>query len=201
MNRHRWGGVIIVILMLVVWGGCRSVTPSVNYYVMTAVAQPAATDARSLEGGGASVGLRTVEVPGYANRLQLVRRSGANRLTIADTHRWADYPDRMVQRVIGENLQMLMATTRVYSAPWPAGLKPDRVVDISILDMIATDEPVMILTAAWTIGDGRDPSAVHSHRTTETVTPAGSGFSDLAAAHDRALARLCRAVVDSLVDE
>jgi uncharacterized lipoprotein YmbA len=168
---------------------------------MNAVAQPTERGAMAKHRPIASVGLRTVEIPGYANRLQMVRRSGSNRLKISDVHRWADHPDRMVQRVIGENLQVLMGDASVYSAPWPAGLKPERVVDISILEMIATDDRKMTLTAVWTIGDGREPEAVDSRRSTQTLDVTGSDFAQLAAAHDRALALLSQAVADSLLDQ
>ncbi|PID40496.1 MAG: hypothetical protein CR984_02935 [Proteobacteria bacterium] len=199
MTRHaKWCLILLGALMITGWTGCRSVTPRVNYYVMTAVAQPETHGHGGDIMHAPSVGLRTVEIPGYANRLQMVRQNGSNRLVIDDVHRWADYPDRMVQRVIGENMRVLMAERDVYNAPWPTGLKPERVVDISILEMIATDDQTMRLTAVWTIDSGRDPKAVRSQRTTRAIDLKGSDFADLAEAHDRVLALLSQAVADSL---
>ena len=198
MNRHRWCLLIIGALVACGCSGCRSVTPPVNYYVITAVATAPPVIAMETDGRLMSVGLRTVELPGYAKRLHLVKRSGSNRLAIADYHRWADHPDRMVQRVIGENLQILMPAASVYSAPWPAGLKPDRVVDISLLELIGTNDTSMLLNAVWTVSDGRNPSLVRSHRTTLSHPMTGSAFADLASAHDQVLALLSQEVAASL---
>jgi uncharacterized protein len=182
--------------LIVVCTGCRSITPSMTYYLLNPVTAGPTSPADADGQTAMIVGIRPIELPGYINRVQMVKRTGQNQLEIASYHRWADYPDRMIQRVLGENLQLLMADARVYSAPWPAGLKPDVTVDFAFLELIGTTDKKMMLSALWTVTGKEDPSL--SHRTTLSETMAGTGFDDLAAAHSRALEILSRDVAETL---
>jgi len=196
MNRLSLWTVAFSCALIIVISGCRSITPSVTYYLLNPVTSGQTSPADADGKRAMTVGIRPIELPGYINRFKMVRRTGQNQLEVSSFHRWADYPDRMIQRVLGENLQILMADARVYSAPWPAGLQPDITVDFTFLELIGTTDKTMLLSALWTITGKEDPSL--PHRTTFSETMAGTGFDDLAAAHSRALEALCREVADAL---
>jgi uncharacterized protein len=198
MNRLSLWTLACSCALIIVFSGCRSMTPSVSYYILNPVTAGPAFSAEADSQRTVTVGIDPIELPGYLNRVQMVKRIGPNQLEISSYHRWADYPDRMIQRVLGENLQILMADARVYSAPWPAGLKPDVTVNLTFLELIGTTDKQMLLSAVWTITGNGDPSP--THRTTLSETIAGAGFDDLAAAHSRAVEVLCREVADTLTD-
>jgi uncharacterized lipoprotein YmbA len=151
------------------------------------------------DGGPAmSIGILAVQLPGYLNRTQMMTRSGLHRMEIASLHRWVDYPDRMVQQVLGDNLQVLMPRAHVVNVPWPAGLKPDLTVSVHFLELIGTTDGQVLLGAIWRIaGPGRQAMAP-SHRTRLAVPMSGRGFDALAAAHSRVLSDLCREIADTL---
>jgi hypothetical protein len=183
---------------VIVFSGCRSITPPVNYYILNPLT---ATPASSMAVEGKRhmrVGIRPIVLPGYINRAHMVRRTGQNQLEVSSLNRWADHPDRMIQRVIGENLQLLLDDARVFSASWPMGLKPDVVVDLAFLELIGTKDKRMLLSAVWAITGKGDLSVARSHRTTYSEKIPGTGFDDLAAAHNRALEALCREIADTL---
>lgn len=178
--------------------GCRSVTPPVNYYIL----RPVESDASSSAAMGAStartVAVHPVVLPESINRIQMVRRSGSNQLEIAEFHRWADYPDRLVQQLVEENLQVLAPHARVIHHPWPPGLKPDVTVYLQFRELVGTTDKKMRLTAVWSIVSTDNPMAGQFRRTVLSEPISGSGFDDLAAAHSRVLAALCREVVPFL---
>ena len=198
MTRLSLWAVTFSCALITVFSGCRSLTPAVTYYIINPITAGSASPAEADGKPTMTVGIRPIELPGYINRRQMVMRTGQNQLEVSSYHRWADYPDRMVQRVLAENLQLLMTDARIYGAPWPVGLKPDVVVDFSFLELIGTTDKKMLLSAVWTITDKGDQSAVQSHRTAFPATIPGTGFDDLAAAHSRALEALCREVAESL---
>lgn len=198
MNRLSMWTVAFSCALIIGFSGCRSFTPSVTYYLLNPVIAGQGSPTESEGDRTMTVGIRPIGLPGYVNRVQMVRRIGQNQLEVSSFHRWADYPDRMIQRVLGENLQILMADARVYSAPWPAGLEPDVTVDFTFLELIGSTEKSMLLSALWTITGKGDPWP--SHRTTLSETMTGTGFDDLATAHSRALEALCREVADALSD-
>lgn len=196
MNRLSLWSLAFSCALIILFAGCRSITPSVSYYILNSVTEGPMSPAEADGNLTKAIGIKPIRLPGYLNRAQMVKRTGPNQLEISSRHRWADYPDRMIQRVFGDNLQMLMADARVYSAPWPAGLKPDITVDVTFLDLIGKTDQKMLLNAVWTITV--DGAPLPSHRTTLSETITGTGFDDLAAAHSRVLESLCREVADTL---
>ena len=198
MTRFSLCAVAFSCALITTLSGCRSATPPVTYYIINPITAGSVSSAEADGQRTMTVGIRPVELPGYIIRRQMVKRTGQNQLEISSYHRWADYPDRMVQRVLAENLQLLMTDARIYGAPWPVGLKPDVVLDFSFLELIGTTDKKMLLSAVWTITGKGAPLAVQSHRTALPATIPGTGFDDLAAAHSRALEALCREVAESL---
>ena len=176
--------------------GCRSVAPPVVYYTLS----PITVSAEEADAAGRPsgvIGIRPVDLPGTVNRLQMVVRTGANQLSISSLHRWADYPDRLVQQIMVENLQALMPNARVIGSPWPMGLAPAVSVTLTFLELIAAEDRVL-LNAMWLNRSADLAQAPQPHRLKIDEPLSGSGFEQIAAAHSRALATLSRAVADSL---
>ena len=193
-------GLRLFVAALLVAGivGGRSVTPPVNYYILRPL-DAAATNAPAPDvSSGVTVAVHPVALPDSINRIQMVRRSGSNQLEIAAFHRWADYPDRLVQQVVEDNLQALAPHVRVVPHPWPAGLKPDVTVHLQFRELVGTTDKKMLLSAAWSVVAADNPAAGQFRRTTLSQPIGGSGFDDLAAAHSRLLAALCREVAPLL---
>lgn len=198
MTRIQLWTVTLSCVLIAFFSGCRSMTPAVNYYFLTPLSAGPFASVNSDGIRDMRVGILPIELPGYINRAQMVKRIGVNRMAVSSLNRWADYPDRMIQRVIGENLQLLLAEARIYSAPWPVGLQPDIVVDFSFFELIGTDDKKIRLSVVWTIRAKDDPAAVLSRRTSLSEKMPGSGFEDLAAAHSQVLTTLCRDVAHAL---
>ena len=193
-----WAAVFSCVLMTAV-SGCRSLTPAVTYYTLGSPPseQPsAATDSSLIR--ALTIGIRPVELPGYMERSQMVIRTGPHQLDASSLHRWADYPDRMVQQTINENLQTLLPSALVVSSPSPMGLKADIVLSFHFLELIGTADGRMLLRVRWIAAGEGIPSSVQSHRTTVSEALSGPGFDELADAHGRVLERLSREVADAL---
>jgi len=193
MKRFSPWVLAFVLVPIVSLSACRSLTPPVSYYTLSLISGPAVNGKRAV-----TVGILPVELPGYIDRTQMVLRSGPNQLEISSLHRWADYPDTLVQQLVEDDLQVLMPDARIVNLPWPAGLKPDIIVDLRFLELIGTADRKMLLSAVWDIA-GRDvPSLIQSHRINLVEPMKSAGFDELAAAHSRVLADLCRRIADSL---
>jgi uncharacterized lipoprotein YmbA len=172
-------------------------TPSVTYYTLRSIPVLASQTAAT-EPSVVTIGIQPIELPGYLNRTHMTTRSSVHKLTISSVHRWADYPDRLVQQVIGENLIVLMPQARVVNPPWPVGLNPDISLTVQFTELIRTPENDVLLGAGWIISGKTGPAGMQSHRVVLTEPADGSGYDDLAAAHSRVLERLCRSVATTL---
>jgi uncharacterized lipoprotein YmbA len=190
--------ILIPALLLSMVFGCRSVTPSVDHYVLNSMA--AGERPSETVGGPRSriVAVGPIQLPSYVNRLQMVMRNGTNELEIFEFHRWADYPDRLVPQVLEDNLQVLLPQARVVGQPFPAGLRPDVTVSVRFGEWIGTADKKMRLWATWTVRSDGEPATERSWQTRISEPISGSGFKALAAAHSRALEKLCREVALTL---
>ncbi len=196
MNRFLlW--ILALCLLVASFSGCRSLTPPVSYYTLSSILVTAV----GVDTPGTVVftlGILPLELPSPLNRTQMVKRTGAHQLAISSMHRWADFPDRLVQQVLGENLQVLLPEARVVNSPWPAGIKPDVTVAFQFFELIGTADNNMLLNAQWTIAGGDSSPVAQVFRKNHVEPMPGSDFEGLAAAHSRALEALCRQVAQSL---
>lgn len=186
-----------MLVTLISLSACRSFTPPVRYYTISSIALPAA----GVQINGkrtVTIGIMPVELPGYIDRTQMVRRAGPNRLEVSSLHWWADYPDKLVQQVIEDDLQALMPDARIVNLPTAAGLKPDVIVTFRFLELIGTADRKMLLSAVWDTAERNAPATFRSHRIRIVQPMKNASFSELAAAHSRVLATLCRQVAESL---
>lgn len=195
MTRLSLWGLILSGVLIAAFSGCRSMAPTVTWYTLRPLAG-VGVDADAGAGKSLTIGIRPVTLPGYLRRTQMVTRDGPYRLAVSSLHRWANYPDRLVQQLIGENLQALMPRTRIVNPPWPVGLQPDLSLAFDFLELIGTDEKKMLLSVEWRVGDTQSVDRVR--RTTLVEPIAGSGYDELAAAHSRVLEALCREVAQTL---
>jgi uncharacterized lipoprotein YmbA len=184
--------------LIMAFSGCRAITPPVTYYTLSPIRPDQAAIAGADAESPLTIGIYSVELPGYFNRAQMVRRIGLNQLEISSLHRWADYPDQLVQHLLAENLQTLLPHARVVNAPWVVSLKPDMTVSFQFFDLVGGTDNRVELRAAWTIVPKDASSPTTTRRTTLSELMTDSGFDELAAAHSRVLAALCRQVAESM---
>ena len=110
---------VLVLLAAGVLAGCVSLkrTPEARFFALRPVAERPASPAPSDPGRGI-VGVLPVSLPGLLERPQLVAWSGPGEVRIDEFLRWAEPLDASVQRVLSEDLEALLPSQRVISAPW-----------------------------------------------------------------------------------
>jgi uncharacterized lipoprotein YmbA len=177
---------------------CRSVTPSVNYYIIDSLAAEKNLSDTVAEPESWTIAIGPVRLPEYVNRVQMVVRNGSSELEVSEFHRWANYPDRLVQQVLEDNLQVLVPGARVMSNPLPVGLKPDVTLAVRFGELVGTADKTMRLRATWTVRGEGEPPTERSWRTHISEPISGTGFKALAAAHSRALEALSREIASAL---
>lgn len=197
MRFHLVAAVAMLVLLSTLFG-CRTASPPVRYYILEPIGQEQTVPSTKADPTVVAVGIRHIELPGYLNRLAMVRRSGERQVKIESLHRWADYLDRMVQQTIRANLQVLMPHASVIVTPWPVGLKPDLILDYQFLELIGGPDQRMHMQVEWTVYDQNDPASPKPHRLNLIESMHGTRFDALAAAHSSVLETLCRKTIESL---
>jgi uncharacterized protein len=145
-----------------------------------------------------------VELPDYVDRPQIVTRSGANELIIAEFDRWGGSLDNQISTSLVATLRDRLAPQQIAVVPWRSAVlseeTPYRVrVSVSRFDGILGQS--VVLQARWELcarSDGKEQSlGVREASVTEEID--GPGYDALASAMHRALVRFGQQMADGIV--
>jgi len=181
-------------LALVFASGCFRSAPT-KFYLLHALDNPSAQSAIPRQ---INVGVGPVEIPEYLNRPQIADRISATELRFAEYSRWAEPLERCVQRVLAENLSLLLGTERIESYPWRPSLPIDYQVRVRITQFDGTAGAGVRLVAYWNIYGKDGMAALMDRKTAISEQAEKGGMADIVQAHNRALEKLSRDIADAL---
>lgn len=176
--------------------GCGRSAPT-QFYSLSTEAEKAAPQPA---GPCLSVGVGPVDFPAYLDRSQIVTRTGANQMHLAEFAQWIETPRENFQRILTENLAGLICAKPLVTYPWPTGGQPDRqiVIQVARFDGILGQDAK--LRASWSVLDADNKRLVW--RSAEyREAAAGPGYDALAAAQSRLVERLAKDVAASLQEK
>jgi uncharacterized protein len=181
-------------IVLVVSAGCGA-DPTRYYVLAPADVAPTprvtASAARELR-----IGIRSVELPRYIERPQIVTRVSPNRLEVAEFQYWGAPLRNAVPMILAENLARLVPTDQVVVFPWGRGFVPDAQVLVEVSQLEGTLGGQAVLAARWRIVDrAGEERGFGVSRLTEAV---GEDYESLVAAHSRLVGALSRDIADAL---
>lgn len=196
METLRWAvnGIGAMVACVLLLAGCGTTSPA-KFYVLSATRDAGAAERAR---GEKVIGIGPVALPEYLDRAQIVTRSSANRLELADGHRWAEPLAENVTRVLAENLSSLLRTDRVAAYPWKRAQAVDYQVRVQVVQFDGGPDGSVSLVARWSV-EGRDGRELAPRRRSSFTVPAAAGnYGALVASHSEALTRLSREVAAEL---
>ncbi|MEA4855797.1 MAG: PqiC family protein [Solidesulfovibrio sp.] len=180
---------------LLLAAGCGKSAPT-HFYSLSPT--PAPQQAQPTPAGPClSLGIGPVDFPAYLDRSQIVTRSGANRMQLAEFDQWIETPRENFQRILTENLAGLVCAKPLVTYPWPTGGHPDRQVVIQVARFDGVLGQDAVLRASWSVldADGKN-LAWRSNEYKQAA--AGPDYDSLAAAQSRLVEQFAKDVADSL---
>ncbi len=191
---------VLVVMALSGLDACSTTAPA-RFYTLSSTRQlanastgPATSDR---EAGLSTLLVGTIEIPQTLDRPQLVRRSGLNKIDVAEYDRWAEPLDAMTRRVLAEDLAALLPESRVMASRQPA-VPIDQTLVVEVARFEADNAGMVIFEAQWFVLAERNPVPRLSRRAT-IEEPAASGESEaVVAAMSKALARFAREIAAAL---
>ncbi|HSO07289.1 MAG TPA: PqiC family protein [Pelomicrobium sp.] len=178
--------------------GCCS-SPKPKFYTLSPQAPAAATAPAAAPTGRPSVGVAAVTLPDSVDRPQLVTRTGANEVAIAEQHRWAGPLKAEVPRVLAENIARLTGNPQVSAHPAAAAASADYRVVTDFQRFEGTVGGDVVLEALWMVQTtGGD--LVTAGRSAVREPTGAAGYEALTAAYSRALARLAGFIAPAVKD-
>lgn len=162
-----------------------------SFYVLSAEGPPPS-------GGGPGVGVGPVSLAGYLDRPNLVFQEGGNRMSIAESHRWAGDLEENIARVTATNLGRKLGTGNVRVYPWGADNELRYQISLDIRQLHGTADGDAVLDAAWRVYSLPDRRMISSKSWSGVEPLTADGYDEMAAAESRLLARLAGEIAATL---
>jgi uncharacterized lipoprotein YmbA len=185
---------ILCIVALCGLAAC-STTPPSRFYTLSSL-PPAATRAGG-EAATRTLLIGTVEMPQTLDRPQFVRRSGSNKVDVAELDRWSEPLDGMVRRALADDLTTRLNGFRVLTTSLPS-VPIDETLMLEIDRFDADMAGAVILNAQWFVLSERVTTPLLSRRSTIEEHAAASDTESIVVAMSRALATLAGEMASAL---
>lgn len=173
--------------------GCSQTT---RYYALSPV-DPVTPPARRT---GAVVAVGSVDLPDYADRPQIVVRTGPNTLDQAEFDQWGGALSDMVPRLLAEDLARRLPGDHIVDFPAAGDVPYDvRVpIEISQFDVSASGEAVV--AARWQVRGKPGSGLVTVHESVTRARAVGSSYDQRVDALSRALADLASDIAEAVAE-
>ena len=179
--------------------GCLGSSPPSRFYTL------APLQIRNGQGGtppDATLAIGPVEIPESIDRPQIVTRTGANELVVAEFDRWGGSLDSEISGALVATVRDRLASQQIAVAPWRSailsGVGPSYRAAVSVSRFDGIPGQSVVLQGRWElIGQSGESLGVREATVTEKID--GAGYDALVAAMQRALVRFGQQVADSVV--
>jgi hypothetical protein len=163
--------------------------------VLNATATPPVS---SVDAPDLRLGVGRILLPELLNRPQIITRTSANKVRLADFSQWAEPLEKSIPRVLSENLARLTGTDRVSVYPWPTQMEIDLRVEIAVIRFEGDTDGEVSLVARWRLvrPDGSEAHPLQGSSYAESA--ADRSTEALVAAMSRALASLSRDIASAI---
>lgn len=180
---------LFILTAIFLLAGCGS--SSKSFYVLTA-------DGPSPSGGGTGIGVGPVSLAEYIDRPNLVIAEDANRLGIAEDHRWAGDLAASITRVTAANLGRRLKSGNVRTYPWRNDSEIRWQVTLDIRQFHGDSDGFAVIEAGWRAYSLPDRRLVTSRTFVDREPLGADGYQPLVAAQSKLLARLASDIAASL---
>jgi uncharacterized lipoprotein YmbA len=164
-----------LLLLAALPAACASPDPVL--YVLAAVPGP------KYQGAPRNIEIRSVALPRYLGRSQIVRSSDGYRMDVLANEWWGEPLDAMMTRILAEELGQRLPGSIVFGDNGAITTPPDATVEVNVQRFDLDRDDAVLLTA--TVATGKASRGVSF-----TVRPAGGTTGALVAAMSAATARL-----------
>lgn len=164
---HKLKLTSIWVMLLIVCSFLTGCLPSRNnltqFYILTPASgneQPLQTSTKKL-----SVEITDLRLPQYLDRPQIVTRSTANRIELAEFHQWGGNLRKNLARAMFLNLSKLLNTPDITIAPNHPKKVPDYQVEVEVMQFERGADNLISLSAQWRLIRGEDEKILMTEMT------------------------------------
>ena len=178
--------------------GCGT-SPKTQLYILNPIDRDTSVQKSDVQSIVIKVG--PVSIPDTLDRQQIVTRIGSNELNADEFNRWSgDFQDD-IQRILGENISILLPTSQIALGRETTLLPIDFQVIINVREFDGQLGGVVTLNADWTVARKGKKKTVVAKKSVLQEKTNGTDYKDYVAAQSRLLAKLSQEIADEIGDQ
>lgn len=165
-----------------------------DYYLLPPPSAAAARQASPVS----TISVADIDLPSYANALEIASLTGPDTVTLNKVSLWADTPQRALTRHLAEALEARLRA-RVGTEPWPGFDSPGLRVEVAVDRLIGAQDGGLAFAGQYALIAPESGRVTAMDRFAITVPPQGEGYPGLLAAHARAVERLADRIAATII--
>ena len=189
-------GAMTLLLVII---GCASKTPTTDFYTLNSLAQSEERNLGADLSRDVAIGIGPVTLPQYLDRPQIVTRPSANRLKLAEFHRWGSTLSQDFSGVLAENLMTFLPTQHLFVYPWDERIAIRYQIVLNIHRFEGKLGKDILLDLHWMVFDQKARKALFIKRSKIREPMASGDYEALVFAKSQALATLSRQIAHKLI--
>ncbi len=190
------GFLVILAIVAIFLGGCRSETP--RFYTLSPIQEDQVASKRNSPAQNVVIGIGPVKLADYLDQSMLITRTSDNQAVKAQFDRWVgSFKDNFIN-VLADNLGVLLSTERIYLYPWRLSVPMDYQVTVDVVRCDGRLGDAAWLEARWSIFKGTDKKLLKTMRSSIREPVTGADYAAVVAAQSRALAKLSQEIATAI---
>lgn len=196
MNNNTFLSVSLILLTLLL-AGCGS-SPNAKLYILNAINTDNLVPAITAKGRNIVVKVGPVSIADTLDKAQIITRSAPNMLVADEFNRWSGHLQSDIQRVIAENIAILLPTKQVILSQEIALLPVDFQVLVNIRKFDGVLGGMITLKADWTVAAKVKEKTIVSKRSVLQQNADGADYQAYVATQSQLLEKLSQEMTDEL---
>ena len=172
-----------------------SKTPAARFYTLSPLAEEVKGD--TLGGSKVIIGIAEVEVSPYLNRSEIITRSSATQVQLAQYDRWAEPLEDIVAMTVSENISRLLPAIQTITSPWPEA-DVNYMLAIKIKRFDSDDTGNIRLDVSWGIIDQKQRSMIAVHESSIRRSGTSADYDSIVIQMSQALLELSKEIATQL---
>lgn len=178
--------------------GCGT-SPKTQFYILNSIDRD--TSAQKLDVQGIVIKVGPVSIPDTLDQEPIVTRIGSNSVHADEYNRWSgDFQDD-IQRILGENISILLPTSQMVLGQETMLLPIDFQVIINVREFDGELGEVVTLNANWVVSRKDKKETVVAKKSVLQEKMTGTDYNDYVATLSRLLAKLSLEITAEIGDQ
>ena len=189
----------VIVAALFLWG-CAGISEPSNFYVLATPDDLRTEKIRTAKSGAPiRLGVGPVKLPSHLKRPQILSKTSAHTVSLAEFDRWAEPLEENFTQVLAENLSIVLATDDVVIFPWNRVIPVDYQISMEVFRFDTDAQGQGNLISRWQLFSDNGRKFLFSHRSNFRSPMIGAGHEAQARALSKVLADVSKEIATAIL--